>query len=314
MSDERPNGTGAAYVIRPFAPEDDLPRLVRVMAEVEAADHDGEDVSEETLRGHLTLPGHDPARDRWVAVASDEPDTLLGWGFVWVAPGETLATLIGAVHPAWRGKGIGGQLMALVLDRARELGATRAGAYVGSRNEAAGAFLRRRGFAVVSANTLLRIASNMSLLEADIPAGYTVRTYADNPDPALFQRAVNRCYEGLWGHHTVPEEVVAEWLPTLDPASIYFLIGPDGDVAGTVRTERYGEPVGYVDAPGVVPEHRQDGLYVPLLRAAMRRLRERTPSAIELESWGDAPETLAQYEALGFAVVRQAVAYERVIG
>lgn len=313
MSDERPYDTGAAYVIRPFAPEDDLPRLVRAMAEVEAVDHDGEDSSEETLRGHLTLPGHDPVRDRWVAAAPDDPDTLLGWGFVWVAPGETLATLTGAVHPAWRGKGIGGRLMALALDRARALGATRAGIYAGSRNEAAGAFLRRRGFAAVSANTLLRIAGDVSLPKPDVSSGYTLRTYADNPDLALFQRAVNRCYEGLWGHHTVPEEVVAEWLPTLDPASIFFLIGPDGDVAGTVRTERYGEPIGYVDAPGVVPEHRQDGLYIPLLLVAMRRLREGAPKAIELESWGDAPETLAQYEALGFVVVRQAVAYERAL-
>lgn len=313
MSDERQD-TSASYSIRSFAAEDDLPRLVRLMATVEAADQDGEDWSEETLRGHLTLPGHDPTRDRWVAIAPDDPDTLLGWGFVWVAPGETLATLSGAVQPAWRGQGIGGRLMDLALDRARELGATSAGAYAGSRNEPAGAFLRKRDFAPVSANTLLRIAGNAPLPELVLPSGYALRTYADNPDPALFQRAVNHCYEGLWGHHTVSAEVVAEWLPTLDPASIFFLIGPDGDVAGTVRAERYGEPVGSVDAPGVVPAHRGDGLYVPLLLAAVQRLRERTPEAIELESWGDAPETLAQYEALGFAVVRQAVAYERAIG
>lgn len=313
MSGERSSGGSASYASRPFAAEDDLARLMRLMMAVEAADRDGEDWSEETLRGHLTLPGHDPSRDRWVAVAPDDPDTLLGWGFVWVAPGETLATLSGATHPAWRGKGIGGRLMDLALDRARELGATRAGAYAGSRNETAGAFLRRRGFAAASANTLLRIAGDVPLADPILPPGYTLRAYAGNPDSAMFQRAVNRCYEGLWGHHTASAEVVAQWLPALDPAGIFFLIGPDGDVAGTVRAERYGEPVGYVDAPGVVPEHRGDGLHVPLLLVAVQRLREHSPSAIELESWGDTPETLAQYETLGFTVVRQAVAYERDI-
>ena len=131
---------------------------------------------------------------------------------------------------------------------------------------------------------------------------------------ALFLRAVNRCFEGQWGHHTVTAEWVSEWLQVLDRAGILFAFGPDGDVAGTVRADRYSEPVGYVGAPGVAPEHRGAGLYIPLLLAAAQRLRERSPEAIELEAWGDAPETLAAYEMQGFRVVRQAIAYERSIG
>ncbi len=305
--------TDQPYAIQPFAPEEDLPRLVRLLEAVEAADSDGEDASEERQRGYLTLPGHDPARDRWVATAPDDHDMLFGWGFVWLAPGETMATLTGAVHPAARGRGIGRTLMECALGRARELGATMAGAYAGSRNERASIFLRRHGFGPVSATTLLRMAGNAPLPNTGLPPGYTLCTYADEPDPSLFLHAVNRCYEGLWGHHTVTAEYVAEWLPALDPEGIFFAFGPDGDMAGTVHTERYGEPVGYVDAPGVAPEYRGERLHGPLLLAALRRLRQRTPLAIELESWGDAPETLAIYEALGFHIVRQAVAYERAV-
>lgn len=302
------------HVIRSFEPADDLPRLARLLAEVEAVDRDGDATDEDALRDQLTLPGHDPARDRWVVAASDDRETLLGWGFVWVAPGEMMATVTGAVHPSVRGQGIGDALLERAAARARALGATTVGAYAGSGNAAADAFLRRRDFLPVATNTLLRASTEPPLPHPIFPLGYTLRSYADDPDPARFLRAVNRCYEGQWGHHTVTPEFAATWMAQLDPAGILFLLAPEDDIVGIVRAERYGEPVGYIDAPGVALQHRERGLYVPLLLAAVRRLCERAPSAIELESWGDLPETLAAYEALGFAVARQAIAYERRIG
>jgi mycothiol synthase len=301
----------AAYVVRSFAPEADLPRLARLMAAVEAADHDGEDWSEETLRGQLTLPGHAPQRDRWVALAPNDPDSLLGWGFVWVAPGEPVATLAGAVHPEARGRGIGTDLLDRTLAQARTLGATTCGAYAGSTNKSASAFLLRRGFVRVSANTLLRIAAEDGLPDPHFPAGYSTRAYAAQPDPDLFLQATNQCFAGLWGHHHVTADFAAEWLGALDPHGNFFALGPSGDLAGVVRAERYGAPVGYVDAPGVAPAHRGAGLHVPLLLTAAQYLRQHASVPIEVESWGDAPETLAAYEKLGFRVVRQAIAYER---
>ncbi len=77
------------------------------------------------------------------------------------------------------------------------------------------------------------------------------------------------------------------------------------------RVQRSGEAVPYIDAPGLVPEHRSERLYVALLLAACAELRSLRPRALELESWGDADETLAAYQALGFTVARHTTAYER---
>lgn len=303
-------------IIRPFAPDADLPRLVRLMAAVEALDQSGEDVGEERLRDLMGAPGHDPALDRWVAVSPADPDQLVGFGAVWKASAGASADLDGAIHPAWRRRGLGDQLLDRALTRARALGARAVGAYAGAGNPAAQAFLRAHGFAHVAANTLLRSPSDHPFPSPVFPAGYRLRTYADVADLSVLVDAFNRGFEGLWGHHLVTAEMVAGWLPEMPADGIFLLFAPDRRVAGICRCERDqrlsargGVSTAYIDAPGVVPEHRALDLRRPLVLAAIHWLLPQRPVNIELESWGDAPETLAQYEALGFSIVRQALAY-----
>jgi mycothiol synthase len=88
-----------------------------------------------------------------------------------------------------------------------------------------------------------------------------------------------------------------------------------GEVVGTCRgelseqlQEKYGRPTGYLDAPGVVPEQRENGLYLPQMLHAAHWVRSQAPResiAIELESWGDSPQTLAAYQEVGFEIIRQ---------
>lgn len=132
---------------------------------------------------------------------------------------------------------------------------------------------------------------------------------------------LNRSYIDLSGHHLTTEADFAPHLAELDLKGELLLFTADGNVAGTVsaalepsRSERNGVPTGRIGSPGVVPESRSAALYEALLLAGVAYLRQLGTVWAELESWGDDPSVLARYQALGFTVLRQEVAYQRAEG
>ena len=313
--------TAGTLVYRNFDTQHDFARLAALLREVEQADHDGEDVSEDALREQLTWAGHDPAQDRRVAIVrvagtEGEIEQFVGFGTVFMSPNDTHADIYVAVHQAWRRRGIGSALLARVLERAREKGASDTRVYANAEHKAPNDFLLKHGFAPVAAYMRMAIAGKHSFPAPDMPSGFTVRSYAEVRDMRIMLEALNRGYEGLWGHRNVSEEEMAEWFPQLPQEGVFLLFAPDGSVAGTVRagmnehlSELRGTPTGLVDAPGVVPEYRQFNLYRPLLLTTLHWLAAQNPAHIELESWGDAPETLALYHNLGFKTVQEQISY-----
>jgi mycothiol synthase len=303
---------------RPFVTETDFAPLILLLGTVEAADHDGEDVSEATLHEQLGWPGHDPEHDRVVALADGSEETLAGYGALFKTAGDTIADAYVAVHPSWRRKGVGAQLLSLLIERARLLGAEGLRCYANAANPAATAFTGAQGFTPIASYTRL-VAEDMSTLPSP-PAlpGFHLQTYDQIDDPAVFRRAVNHAYEGLWGHHQLTVEEVAQWLPTLAPEGILLLVAATDAIAGICRVEintrlsaSRGHRTALVDAPGVVPEYRDQSLYRPLLLHALHRATQRQAERIELESWGDAPATLDEYRALGFVTLQEAISYQR---
>ena len=98
----------------------------------------------------------------------------------------------------------------------------------------------------------------------------------------------------------------------MDPLGIFFLADTAGNVVGMTRaaTRTAGERlVGVVDAPGVVAELRDAGLYRPLLLHALGWLAAQRPAAYVIESWGDDLAVLADYRALGFETSRRETLY-----
>jgi mycothiol synthase len=153
---------------------------------------------------------------------------------------------------------------------------------------------------------------------AELPPGFVTRSYDQIQRIDLYTQAMNRSYEGLWGHLQTSEAEHAHLLPQLKQEGMFLLFAPDGAVAGVCRgymserlTAQRGLLTAYVDAPGVVPHYRSAGLYLPLLLTALHWLLPQGPAAIELESWGDAPETLALYRELGFTVIKEEISYRR---
>ncbi len=148
------------------AAPDDLPALARLLAETPEIATSGEDISEAMLRAQYEWPGHQPTRDRWVAEATDEPGALAGYACVFKSPATPRADLLLVVHPAWRRRGLGRELLRRALDGARALGATEVSCYAEEMDAGAAAFAATHGFAPVAAFTRLSAPGDTSLFRA----------------------------------------------------------------------------------------------------------------------------------------------------
>src|SRR5512134_2753213 len=118
------------FAIRHYAPEQDLPSLSRLLTEIESIDRDGEDTSEEYLRASLSWPNYRPDQDVWVAEAEQR---LVGYGVALEQPSQH-CTIYVVVHPSQRRRGLGSRLLALVLERAHELGSQNVLVYANEKN------------------------------------------------------------------------------------------------------------------------------------------------------------------------------------
>jgi mycothiol synthase len=289
---------------------------------VEAVDQDGEDTSEETQRLYMTLPHHDPARDRWVIDAPEEPDRLIGFASTWARTvwGEVYerAESYIAVHPHWRRSGFGRALLDRLTQRARELGANHLVLHANERNQNSNRFLRRQGFEVAGDYWLLRTRLNTPLEEPIWPAGYTVRTYAAVQDRSALITASLESYRDRWGHYgPKPGEPPMPWLSRLDHEGILLGFAPQGDVAGFCIAEQRAQSgiqataEGHINGPGLLPAHRDRGLHRPLILTALQWQQARSCQTITLDAWGDDDQTIALYRELGFEPVHHLISYRQ---
>jgi mycothiol synthase len=313
--------TPQPFLLRPFKPDRDLLPLVRLLTDVENADHDGEDTTESAQRAWMNGPNHDPAHDRWVIQSPDNADDLIGYGAIYTPTSERAAIYV-AVHPDWRRRGLGSALLERVLNRARESGRGHASVYANEHNTAAHAFLRYHHYQVVSDSWQLQAAPGNSLAEVVWPPGYVMRTYAEVQQVSIWIEVTTRSYGDLWGHGentagTVTEELIARRLSGWNQDSMFLVFAPDGQVAGFCQVflnaehvaENTGGATDYLNGPGVVPEHRSRGLYRPLILTAMHWQRAHSPRGITLELYGETEQTVAIYQAVGFTLLQHFVAY-----
>jgi mycothiol synthase len=313
-------------ITRLFRQDEDLPRLIHLRAEIEAAEKAGNDISEAAARATLNWPGHDPTQDRWVAETPDNPDWLIG--HAWVRAQSKERTIIyAATHPDWRRRGVGSALLERALARAHEHGATHVTAAADVKNREADAFLCHNGFWPVGNNRFFCASAGIPLAEPNWPAGYAVRSYAEVQDLSTLVEVFNRSYNDMWGHRentkgAMTEEYLAESMAKYPewyiPEGIFIAFAPDGDVAGVCKAllgtgvEEPGEESRkIVDSPGVVPEHRDQKLQRPLTLTAMHWLRAHGPGPIELHTYGDKEKTVEIYRELGFVLEEHYKEYRR---
>jgi mycothiol synthase len=303
--------------VRPFSPDQDIPRILTLHAAVEATDQEGNEISEQTFRAQLSLPGHDPHLDRWVIDAPDDPAAVIASALVRIIPGSKTAEANIIVHPDWRHLRVEDVLLSKVLARAHLLSANSVQIFANNRHVAASSFLQEHGFVSQGAYTELRLNADVRLPPVIWPYGYVMRRYTEVQDLSILTQAMNLCYIPLWGHQVVSEEQMASWLPDFDQQGLFLVFSEKGRVVGISRTEpspertlKNSQTTGYIDAPGIVPQHRRLDLYRALVLTGIRYLRDKGQTLIEMESWGDKLEVLKMYRELGFKDIHQSICYE----
>jgi mycothiol synthase len=306
--------------IRSFSSKADIPRLLSLYQVINASDPDGVKVDEQVLRTQLNLLGHDPLKDRWVIDHPEDPSSLIATALIRRSPHSNIADANIIVHPSWRRQGVGSRLLVIVIQRAQELDASAVQIYANPKHPAAPGFLRKHGFITQGAYTEMQLAADTRLPPVIYPFGYTMRTYAEVQNISTLTEAMNLSYIPLWGHHEVSEAEMASWLPGFDQHGLFLVFSEKGRVVGISRTEpsaertfKNGMPTGYIDAPGVVPQHRRLDLYRALVLSGIRWLHDQGQSIIEMESWGDKLEVLKMYRELGFTDIHQRVCYQFLI-
>jgi mycothiol synthase len=308
-----------SFCVRSFQNPHDLFRLLRLLDEAEIADQLGEDISEAAIQEQLEAPRHDPDRDRFVVEHPDDSHVLIGQSSIWTATTDTndlVAELSLIVHPLWRRRGIGATLLQHSLARIQQLGASLARIYANPQHISAVRFLEAHQFHPVSAYTEMRADTLVAMRPA--PDGFVIQSYATVNHAPTLVAAYNTCYAHQLGHHQVTADDVERSLSHLDPHGLFLmftaatqrLVGVCRSAHHPQRSARNGQSTGYIDAPGIVPDYRTPDLYGALLLHAAQWL-QRHDQVLELESWGDAPETIALYQTLGFTILHQQIAYQR---
>ena len=300
-------------IIRHYIPETDLSALARMLTEIEAIDHDGEDTSEEYLRSMKAWTNFDPDQNIWLA---ELDGNIVGYGQI-VPKSDRHCIIYVAVHPTQRRKGLGSELLALVLARASQTESKTILVYANEKNTASTAFLARHGFYVAGTSGVM-VAPVNNLPYHEPPAGYVIRRYSELGDPEVVVQALNDCYRAMVGHH---QNVTSadRFIKYYGEDGIHLLFNENETLIGVCAAKPEGKTdergvSDLLDAPGLIKEYRQRGFQRFFTLAVMRWLREKGTHPITLEYWGDNENTLEIYLALGFELTSQQITYQKELG
>jgi GNAT superfamily N-acetyltransferase len=249
---------------------------------------------------HATDAEHafDVAGDGGVIVV-EAPDGLVGWASVQGDRAEA------DVHPAWRGRGIGSQLLAWTEARARLLGNDHVRQVVTDADHAAHRLFEGAGYATGPISWILELAWGDAVPEVLIPAGIGIRQY----DPA-HARATYRVIEDAFNEWPGREPT------TFDSWSAHVLahaafspthsrVAFEGDelVGAAISYDYEGEDEGWVGQLATRRSHRQRGIARALLQAVAIGFHATGRRRIGL-STNSRSGALTVYERIGMTVRR----------
>ena len=246
------------------------------------------------------------AADSWLY---EEGGELCALGWCDFVAGDKLGFAVGVVHPAWKGKGIGPQLLDRSEGRARDRRVTRMHQIAFGPDDAARRLLVSRGYREVR-----RFYEMAVQLEAapEVP-DMGIETL-DPEGIREFHDALEEAFRDHWEHHPVTFD---EWWgrhsqnPNLD-LSLWFVIRERGEVAAVVRNEANRNGGGYVAAIGVRRPWRGNGYAKGLLLHTFREFYERGIKRVTLGVDAENPTGATHlYERVGMHVEQENIVFER---
>jgi ribosomal protein S18 acetylase RimI-like enzyme len=217
---------------------------------------------------------------------------------------------------------LGSQLLELTLNRAREVGSKNILVYANEHNSASNLFLKHHKFQQVGSSGAMTLNNGVENPPVEFPKGFILKKYSEVNDPLILLKALNICYQGMWGHQhndnpTEEERKSPRFLKYYGAEDILLLFDEKNSVFGICslksqgKREGNGELSDLLDGPGIIQEYREQGYQRQLVLAGIRHLRNKGTRPIMLEFWGDNENALNIYRSLGFEMVNRYIAYHK---
>ncbi len=318
-----------ALQLRPYGGEADVEAIVRLENSESEADGIPGRASVGERRAEYAHPSEqfDPAVDVTIAEIDGEPVAFGKVDWVDTTDGALREYRVhGAVHPDWRRRGIGTQVLARNERRAREIAASHTtdrqrafGAFASERQPARLRLLERSGYQVVRYFFDMVRPNLDDIPELPLPEGIEIRPVT----PDLYRRlwdADVEAFQDHWGGFDSSEAALQRYLdaPEFDPS--LWVVAFDGDeiAAGVINgiypeeNEALGVQRGWLDSVFTRRPWRRRGLARALIARSLVLLRERGMTSAVLGVDADNPSgALGLYEDVGFAVTERYTAWRK---
>lgn len=278
---------------RPLTTED-ARAVYEVMAAQELEDVGEVVIEEADIVGDWQRPSYDLAAS---SIGVLDGDRLVGYA-------EVAGSYFGdaAVHPDYRGRGIGTALSVWMRDLARSKGLQLVGMSV-PEGSSGDRLLESLGYFVRWSSWVLQLPEGSVIEEQPLPSGYAIRTAETEDD----RRAV----------HEVKEDAFLEWSerdresfedfealtvrrPGFEPWNLRMVVDPSGECAAACYLQLSGG-TGFVSQLATRKDQRGNGLARALLADAFANARQHGATVSEL-STDSRTGALGLYEKVGMVV------------
>ena len=316
--------------LRRFRGAEDFPAMVGVANASRAADG-LRDVTrvEDLSRVYVSGNGFDPRQDVVIAEVRGE---MVGYARGWWARevGETyFYRQLGFVLPAWRRKGIGGELLRRLEHRQREIASAHAdtgklfNVYVTQPETGRAAMLEKAGYRPARYLFSMVRPDLENIADFPLPPGVELR-----PVLPIHYRAVwdtdQEVFASHWGRQQAVEGDYEAWLASAEFQPRLWQVAWDvaaNRIAGQARpfvpdaaNRESGRLRGYTEFIVVCDAWRRRGLARAVISHSLRALKNAgmTESALEVDSENPCGAT-GVYEACGFRVEQRNVVYRKPV-
>lgn len=302
---------------RPYRPSD-APALTELLNLIDVAAGGDPAFLAEDVRSFLATIITEPERDTRLVFAPD--GTLVASGVVPTPPeGGYKLNIDGGVHPEWRNRGIGREMLGWQLARAREIRDERAPgatweAHASSMLGNPSAFRLYDRFGLTPGRYWFDMVADLPTTAEPVamPPGVALVAYAPQWGPLVYE-AHMEAFRDHWGYQRRAWE---EWAPLAVEAELFLpglsVLAIDGDeIAGYVLSYRDPDPKrAYVGQVGVRRPWRRRGVAAALLTETLARAAATGYTSATLGVDADSPTGAGGvYERVGFKYSHRAATY-----
>ena len=294
----------------------DLKPLIALLNLIRQVENLGEEANEDEMRHFFTAP-HFKAEENFF-VAIDEKE-IVGLALQLLRPDTSLVVADISIHPDYRETDAAQNLLALTERRAVE----RLGGSVNMIMTAPDrkAYLRPvlylAEYEEIRRSYQMHITLDKPMPEVEFPAGYQLRSFKTEDAKAVFAAFIESFAEHFGEVSKIPFEQWSHQIsaPSFDP-SIWHILYHGEEIAAICLCELSDRDarLGLVEALGVRPKHRQQGLGAALLRQSFKQFQERGFAAVALEVDADnSTNAVALYQSVGMSIASVTPAYHKVL-